>query len=344
MLFLDRMMLLGLIGLLSIVGSSKGQDWNIFIPRQINATLGSTVIVKCHFTYPVKYLENDVQVYWKTEGAKIDTTDKDKNPFVYHPNETYMLEEYRGRIVSTNLPKWKMTDEYKKRTQLLGDLKTRNCSMLLDAVRMTDVGPFYFRIEMPQYRSFSYTKKTVTLNVTSHPQSPSLSVRLTDKVTASCSVSHSCPSFPPKFTWSRSGVITHRSKRLNDWKWETVSALTFKPLPADFRMPLNCTVQYRGGNHLIFAFVQTAVSVYIMISELSLSLKKYRTHRCTLNSPQMAVCPVTLTLTLISVIFILNHLLSHIWHADQIAIISVRKTTDKTTEFQTLNVINIVPV
>ncbi|XP_022617698.1 sialic acid-binding Ig-like lectin 14 isoform X1 [Seriola dumerili] len=199
----------------------RGQ-WIAKIPTSIPALQGSCVVIPCIYTYP-------------------------------KPNSNAILNRWRGfwrkgnKIVSTNLPKWKMTNEYKKRTQFLGDLKLRNCTMLLDGVRNTDVGPFYFRIEIPQYKSFSYTKNPVSIDVTSDPQPPSLTLRVTDKVKAFCSVSHSCPSFPPKFSWSRSGTVTHRSKRLNEWKWETVSALTFKPLPADFKMPLNCTVQYRGG-------------------------------------------------------------------------------------------------
>lgn len=79
------------------------------------------------------------------------------------------------------------------------------------------------------------------------PQPPSLSVIANGKVTASCSVFHSCPSYPPQFSWSRSGFITRRSKKLNEWKWETVSTLTFVALASDCNRPLNCTVQYRGG-------------------------------------------------------------------------------------------------
>ncbi|XP_044065400.1 sialic acid-binding Ig-like lectin 14 [Siniperca chuatsi] len=122
--------------------------------------------------------------------------------------------------------------------------------MLLDGVRTTDVGPFYFRIEMPQYKSFSYTQNAVSIDVIHDPEPPSLSVKLNDKVTASCSVSHTCPSIPPRFSWSRSGMVKRRSKRLNTWKWVTVSTLTFIPRPTDFNTPLNCTVKYRGGKQV----------------------------------------------------------------------------------------------
>lgn len=39
--------------------------------------------------------------------------------------------------------------------------------MLLDGVSKTDVGPFYFIIEMPQYKRFSYTNNTVSIYVRS---------------------------------------------------------------------------------------------------------------------------------------------------------------------------------
>ncbi|KAM7382724.1 hypothetical protein PAMP_002441 [Pampus punctatissimus] len=197
--------------------------WTANVPTKISALQGSCVVIPCTYTYP-------------------------------KPTSKKILNRWRGfwrkgnKIVATNLPKWKLNKEYKKRTQFLGNLQARNCTMLLDGIRKTDVGQFYFRIEMPQYKSFSYTNNTVSIDVLRDPQPPSLSVRVKDdKVSASCSVSHSCPSIPPKFSWSRSGTTTYRSKRLDKWKWETVSTLTFHPRPSDFNKRLNCTVLYRGG-------------------------------------------------------------------------------------------------
>lgn len=70
-----------------------------------------------------------------------------------------------NKVVATSIQKRKLPVEYKKRTQFLGKLRTRNCTMLLDSVRSTDVGPFYFRIEMPQYKSFSYTQNAVSIKL-----------------------------------------------------------------------------------------------------------------------------------------------------------------------------------
>ncbi|TDH11983.1 hypothetical protein EPR50_G00066380 [Perca flavescens] len=102
------------------------------------------------------------------------------------------------------------------------------------------------RIEMPQYKSFSYPN-TVTIDVQSNPEPPTMSVRVYEKITASCSVSHSCPTILPRFSWSHPGSVSSRSKKLNTWQWETESTLTFVPQTTDSNMPLSCTVLYRGG-------------------------------------------------------------------------------------------------
>lgn len=70
---------------------------------------------------------------------------------------------------------------------------------------------------------------------------------LNDQVYATCSIFHSCPSIPPQFSWSHTGVIKSQSKKVNAWNWQTVSTLTFPPLATDFNKPLNCTVWHRGG-------------------------------------------------------------------------------------------------
>ena len=119
---------------------SDHTQWLIDVPSRIPAVQGSCVVIPCTYAYPKpksKAILNRWRGFWK-RGTK---------------------------IVSTNLHKWKLTEEFKKRTQLLGNLRARNCTMFLDGVRSTDVGPFYFRIEMPQYNSFSFTEKTVSIDV-----------------------------------------------------------------------------------------------------------------------------------------------------------------------------------
>ncbi|CAI5662717.1 myelin-associated glycoprotein [Oreochromis niloticus] len=203
------------------VQSAKSQ-WMALVPSTIPAVQGSCVVIPCTYNYPrpsSKKIINSWLGFWK-KGNK---------------------------VLATSIQKWKLPVEYKKRTQFLAKLRTRNCTMLLDSVRSTDVGPFYFRIEMPQYKSFSYTQNSVSIDVIRNPPPPTLSVEVNDQVYATCSVFHSCPSIPPQFSWSHTGVIKSQSKKVNAWNWQTVSTLTFPPLATDFNKPLNCTVRHRGG-------------------------------------------------------------------------------------------------
>lgn len=121
---------------------SPGGKWTANVPAVIPALQGSCVVIPCTYNYPKpksKKILNRWKGFWK-KGNK---------------------------IMSTNLRKWKLPKEYKRRTKFLGNLKWHNCTMMLDGIRKTDVGPFYFRIEMPQYKSFSYINNTVSLLVMS---------------------------------------------------------------------------------------------------------------------------------------------------------------------------------
>uniref|UniRef100_A0A3B4FMN6 Ig-like domain-containing protein n=1 Tax=Pundamilia nyererei TaxID=303518 RepID=A0A3B4FMN6_9CICH len=191
---------------------SSDTKWKINVERKITAQPGSTVTIQCNFSYPKEISTNNVTVFWKTNG------DKDR-------------KKYRGK------------------TKLIGDPNKGNCSLQITDITdiNTDVGPFYFRIEMPQYKSFSYTQNAVSIDVIRNPPSPTLSVEVNDQAYATCSVFHSCPSIPPQFSWSHTGVIKRQWKKVNAWNWQTVSTLTFLPLATDFNKPLNCTVRHRGG-------------------------------------------------------------------------------------------------
>ncbi|XP_078143224.1 myeloid cell surface antigen CD33-like [Centroberyx gerrardi] len=208
---------------------SSPRDWTANIPKKISALQGSCVVIPCTYRYPDP-IPMKILSRWK--GFWITGT----------------------RIVSTSDRKWLLAREYRQRTQLLGDLRSLNCTMRIDGVRLSDTGPFYFRIAMPEYKSFSYKDHRVSIDVMRSLPAPSLflcgELKLDAVVSASCSVSYSCPSFRPRFFWSRSGTTQVHSKKLNNWKWETTSTLKFRLLATDHNKLLNCSVMYRAGQRV----------------------------------------------------------------------------------------------
>ncbi|XP_071326824.1 uncharacterized protein [Trachinotus anak] len=141
------MKLPGLISLISILASSKGQGWNITVPQRIIAKLGSNVTIPCNFSYPDTCHTDNVEVYWKTFDKAIDINDNDKNPFVYHPIENLTLEKYKGR------------------TRLVGNKNMRDCSLEILNVTET-ISNIYMRLVVKDKYSFKRNTVSISLSET----------------------------------------------------------------------------------------------------------------------------------------------------------------------------------
>ncbi|XP_070293407.1 B-cell receptor CD22-like [Salvelinus sp. IW2-2015] len=158
---------------------------------------------------------------------------KDTYKVIYHPDSTNIIKDYRGR------------------TELVGDLRQKNCSLRIDPLHRSDKGPFHFRIEMEDHNKYSYKEDTVSIAVSSSPDPPLSVSDEGGEVGGSgfcfCSVSHSCPSDSPLVTWSLSRTPSVQSQQLTDSQWEVMSSLTFTPSITDHNPSLVCTAEHRGG-------------------------------------------------------------------------------------------------
>ncbi|KAM8827297.1 myelin-associated glycoprotein isoform 1-T2 [Synchiropus picturatus] len=208
--------------LLSEVFGAEASSWTATVPSTVAGLPGSCVVIPCSYNYPTA-----PETITKFTGIWRDKT----SHVVFHPDGS------------------KIQQGFKNRTALLGDVSQKNCSLKVDPLRESDVGPFHFRIEMAGYNSFSYMENVVSIRMLSQLNPISFTLEEVDNktMTASCSVSHSCPASPPVFTWSHSGLQHSYPHLLSDGQWTLASTLTFHPTYADHRQTLQCTVTYRGG-------------------------------------------------------------------------------------------------
>ncbi|XP_061572558.1 sialic acid-binding Ig-like lectin 13 isoform X2 [Cololabis saira] len=206
------------------VTQTEASSWTARIPSSVTGLLGSCVVIPCSFNYP------DPQ---KTHPEFTGIWVNDADGYIFHPQGSPMLQQYRGR------------------TKLVGNIRDKNCSLKIERLQESDSGSFFFRIEIKDYNSFSYKDQKVTISVKSEPNPIQLLVKEEIKENqtahASCSVSHCCPAAPPVFSWSRSGEETFLSQEVVDGQWSAQSILTFQLTHHDHNKPLECTVTYMGG-------------------------------------------------------------------------------------------------
>lgn len=98
---------------------------------------GSCVVIPCSYIYP----DTSRRV---TQFTQI--WQDDKNKLIYHPVDSKIMEQYRGR------------------TTQLGDVK-QNCTLKIDPLHQSDTGPFHFRIEIGGYNTYSYLQHKVSISM-----------------------------------------------------------------------------------------------------------------------------------------------------------------------------------
>ncbi|XP_028325991.1 uncharacterized protein LOC114477697 [Gouania willdenowi] len=129
--------------MLMLATYSNGQNWTITVNSSQQARAGSDITVNCTFTYPESLHTNDIKVTWKKNG-KTDTCtkgDPDKQTFIFHPNDTCVDAEYRGR------------------TKIIGDQTKRNCTLQIKNVTKNVL--IYMRV----YNKDKYSFRKVPVSI-----------------------------------------------------------------------------------------------------------------------------------------------------------------------------------
>ncbi|XP_039475005.1 myelin-associated glycoprotein-like isoform X1 [Oreochromis aureus] len=204
----------------SKVTQPEASSWTAAVPSSVKGLLGSCVVIPCSYNYP---------------DPKTNTTGftgiwyNDNNQVICHSDASQTLDQFRNR------------------TKLLGDLSKKICSLMIDNLQESDGGTLYFRIEIKGYDQYSYKNNKVSISVSQPDLSVQEEVKEGENVSASCSVFHSCPTYPPSFIWSHSGEQQNQTQQLHEGQWNSTSTLTFRPNRSDHNKPLKCKITYHRG-------------------------------------------------------------------------------------------------
>lgn len=120
---------------------TEASSWTAKVPSSIKGLPGSCVVIPCSYDYP-----DPGKTVTEFNGI---WTEASTSQVIYHPVKS------------------KIVDPYRQRTELLGDISQKNCSLKIDPLKSSDHGPFVFRIEIKNYNSYSYVTNKVTITMNS---------------------------------------------------------------------------------------------------------------------------------------------------------------------------------
>nr|XP_055047412.1 myelin-associated glycoprotein-like [Misgurnus anguillicaudatus] len=211
-------------------------DWSISLPEKIEALSGSCVTINCTFDID-KIHDNDLTD--RAAGVWFKDNTKDKN-IVFNSSNSKL--SFKGNIT--------------------GKLKDKNCTTIFNHVTSNHKGTFYFRIEGNDGLKYTYTQKSVSIDVIASPPKPTvqmfkdqMEVKVHEEVLEGssmclrCSAKTLCSSSPPTLTWSSTDRLhLNENSRLQldqQNQTEIISDLNFTATHLQHGVTFICTITYQ---------------------------------------------------------------------------------------------------
>lgn len=131
-----------------VVNSNTGVDWKADYPKFVFTNKGDDVTILCNVTYPPSPSKEPILAYWKRLGkTKLTINDNDKNEFLYHPNNTFVIKSFQNR------------------TKLTGNVTKGNCSLNIKGIEEGDMGNFYYLRIATGANNFSFINQLVSIQI-----------------------------------------------------------------------------------------------------------------------------------------------------------------------------------
>ncbi|XP_029572873.1 uncharacterized protein LOC115164480 [Salmo trutta] len=136
--------------ILSQASGASGVDWKADYQNVVFTNKGDDVTILCNVTYPPSPSKELIQAYWKRLGTtKLNINDNDKNEFLYHPNNTFVIKSFQNR------------------TKLTGNVAKGNCSLNIKGIEEGDMRDFYYLRIATGANNFSFINQLVSISGTS---------------------------------------------------------------------------------------------------------------------------------------------------------------------------------
>uniref|UniRef100_A0A3B3I3R8 Uncharacterized protein n=1 Tax=Oryzias latipes TaxID=8090 RepID=A0A3B3I3R8_ORYLA len=177
------------------------------VPFTLSALTRSCVVIPCTF-WESEQVPMTRGIWAKRDGG-----------IVFHNGRTQFMHHFRDR------------------TKIVGDLSERNCSLEIDDIKPFDNRPFCFHAERGNEK-YTFNNSCVFIVMKAEVDAGSA-------LTVSCSVTHTCPSDSPEFSWS----VPHISSAVSDSLisggiWQRTSIINFIVTPGDGVKNLTCTASF----------------------------------------------------------------------------------------------------
>ncbi|KAM9633410.1 sialic acid-binding Ig-like lectin 11 isoform 1-T1 [Trichechus inunguis] len=215
--------------------------YQLQVQKSVTVQEGLCVLIPCTFSYPPGGWNHPDPVfgYWFREQA---------NPMLDAP-------------VATNNPRRKVNSQTRDRFQLLGDPGDRSCSLVIRDAQRRDMAMYFFRVERGNYVKFSFTKYTLSLEVTGLTKKPDVYIPETlepgHPATLLCVFPgnfEGCPA--PTFSWTGAAVSPQGAGP----QASLFSVLTLTPRPQDHNTQLTCRVDFSRNGMSIARTIRLSVA------------------------------------------------------------------------------------